>query len=81
MIIRFHNEEFENELKAIIAGQDIKITVAEAIEYYVNNVDERVWIAMWKRYKTKSHIQMRESAELMKIQFTEHIYTKIFALA
>ena len=51
--------------------------VAQAIEYYVDSVGERVWIAIWKIYKTKSHIQLRESAELRKLQFTGNMHKDI----
>ena len=36
LVTRFHDVEFENEIRTIIVEHGNKITIAEAIEYYVN---------------------------------------------
>ena len=46
---------------------------------YVDNVGQRVWVAMWKIYKTKTQIQMKASTEWGRLTFTGDMHRDIRA--
>ena len=63
LTLKIESEEFEEELKMITDELDPNATMPQAINIYIETIGKQLWIARWKRYRTKSSDQMKESID------------------